>query len=260
MIEPWDLLQTNLGRLAGQRFEVAVLPTAATEAHNRHLPEGQDVLHTTHVARTCCRLAWQRVQSVICLPTLPFGVDCNLLDFPLSIHVAQATLDAVARDVILSLRAHGIRKVVILNGHGGNNFQPFMRQIQCDTDVHVFLINWWTVGKDKYDEIFDAPDDHAGEFETSVGLALHPDLVELERAGHGEPAPFRFEALQKGWAQTSRRFSRLNDHCAAGNPARATPEKGRRYLDLVCGRISDFLAELAEAPIDESFPQITPGA
>lgn len=256
MIEPWDLTATNLGRLAGQHFEVAVLPTGALEAHNRHLPEGQDIRHTTYVAQTSCRMAWERRPEVVCLPIIPYGVDCNLLDFPLSIHVSQATLDAMVRDIIASLRHHGIRKIVLLNGHGGNAFTPLIRQVQCDFDVHVFLINWWTVGKDRYDEIFTLPDDHAGEMETSVGLALFPELVEIERAGEGAPRPFRFEALNKGWAQTSRRFSRLNDNCASGDPAHADADKGRRYLDLVCGRISDFLVELAAAPIDERFPQL----
>lgn len=258
MLEPWDLTATNLGRLAGQHFEVAVLPTAAIEAHNRHLPEGQDYRHTTYVTQTCCRAAWARDARVLALPALPYGVDCNLLDFPLSIHVSQATLDAMVREIIASLRVHGIRKVVIINGHGGNNFLPMIRQLQCDSDVHLFQVNWWTVGKDRWSEFFEQPDDHAGEMETSVALALFPELVELERAGNGEAAPFRFEALRQGWAQTSRRFARLNDHCAAGNPAGATAEKGRRYLELVCGRISDFLVELAGAPIDEHFPQAVP--
>lgn len=256
MIEPWDLTSTNLGRLQGQKIDVAVLPIGATEAHNRHLPEGQDCLHTSYVARTSCAAAWERSPSVICLPIIPYGADCNLLDFPLSIHVSQAVLDAMIRDIVLSLRRHGIRKVVILNGHGGNDFTPFVRQIQCDTDVHVFVVNWWTVGKDKYGEIFEKPDDHSGEMETSVGLALFPELIEMERAGDGQPAPFRLEALRRGWASTSRRFSRLNDHCAAGDPTHATAEKGKKYLDLVCGRISDFLVELAEAEIDEQFPHV----
>ena len=87
-----------------------------------------------------------------------------------------------------------------------------------------------------------------------MALALYPDLVELENAGTGEPRPFRFEALQKGWAKTSRRFSRLNDHCAAGNPATASAEKGKQYLEVVCERIITFLIELAQCPIDDHFP------
>ena len=256
MIDEWDLTATNLHRASQRTYEVAVLPVAAMEPHNRHLPQGQDFRHTTHVARTCCRTAWEACESVICLPALPYGVDCNLLDFPLAIHVSQATLDAMITEIIRSLRGHGICKVVILNGHGGNDFAPLVRQIQCDMDVHVFVCNWWTVGSDRYDEIFDAPDDHAGQFETSVALALYPELVEAEVAGDGKTREFRFEALRQGWARTSRKFSRLNDHCAAGNPAGASAERGRQYLDLVCGRISTFLAELANTPIDESFPHV----
>lgn len=254
MINDWDLSTTNLQRLSRYNLEVAVLPIGAIEPHNRHLPEGQDWLHTSYVARQSCQLAWEKCRSVICLPALPYGVDCNLMDFPLAIHVSQATLDAMVRDIIVSLRHHNIRKIVLINGHGGNDFTPFVRQIHCDLDVHVFLCNWWKVGLDQYAEIFETLDDHAGEFETSIALELYPDLVEMTNAAVAVPRPFRFEALKNGWIQTSRRFSRLNDHCAAGDPARASAEKGKKYLHLVCQRLSEFLVELAQAPIDGRFP------
>lgn len=186
MINEWDLLETNLRRLRDRKYEVAVIPTAATEAHNLHLPEGQDVLHTTWMARRVCEMAWPRCESVICLPALPYGVDCNLLGFPLSIHVSQATLDAMLRDIITSCRHHGIRKIVLVNGHGGNDFVPLVRQIQSDLDVHVFICNWWMVGSDRYGEIFTHPDDHAGELETSVAMHLFPHLVEMEHAKDGK--------------------------------------------------------------------------
>ena len=254
MIHEWDLTETNLGRLSRRRYEVAVLPTAAVEPHNLHLPEGQDWRHATWVARESCRRAWEKCGSVICLPAIPYGVDCNLMDFPLAIHVSQVALDAMVREILLSLRHHGIRKAVILNGHGGNDFTPLVRQMQCDSDIHVFVCNWWNVGKDRYAEIFEKPDDHAGEFETSVALELYPDLVELDRARAAVPRPFRFEALEKGWVTTSRRFSRLNSFCGAGDPSGASAEKGRKYLELVCERISAFLVELAQSPLDDLFP------
>jgi creatinine amidohydrolase len=256
MIDEWDLTATNQYRLSQRHYETAVLPIGAIEPHNRHLPEGQDFRHTTWVARRSCELAWEKCESVICLPTIPYGADCNLMDFPLAIHVSQAALDAMVRDIITSLYKHGIRKIVIINGHGGNEFVALIRQIQTELDVHVFLCNWWKVGHDKYHEIFDAPDDHAGEFETSVALELYPELVEMEVAGDGKTRPFRFEALEKGWVRTSRNFKNVNDHCAAGEPGAGTAEKGKKYLDLVCGRISEFLAELAQSPIDEKFPHV----
>ena len=258
MIEEWDLLATNHHRLSKRRYEVAVLPIGAVEAHNYHLPEGQDVRHATYVARRSCEMAWGQCESVICLPTLPFGVDCNLMAFPLTIHVSQATLDAMVREVVASLQQHGIRKVLILNGHGGNDFAPLVRQIQCDLDTHVFVCDWWRVGMDRYNEIFDAPDDHAGEFETSVALALYPDDVEREVAGDGAALPYRFEALKKGWVRTSRNFARVNNQCGVGDPTRASAEKGRKYLDLACERISAFLVDLAKTPIDKHFPHTPP--
>jgi len=252
----WDLTATNLHTITKHQYEVAILPVGATEAHNRHLPEGQDVLLTTHVARRCCESAWDKCPSVVCLPTLPYGVDCNLMSFPLTIHVSQTAVDAIVRDIIRSLRRHEIRKVVLINGHGGNDFVPLIRQVQDDIDVHVFLCNWWQVGQDHYDDIFDKPDDHAGEFETSVALAICPELVDLAVAGEGRTRPYRFEALRQGWVHTSRDFARLNDHCGVGDPTHASAEKGRAYLDLVCGRISAFLVELAELPIDAHFPHL----
>jgi creatinine amidohydrolase len=120
--------------------------------------------------------------------------------------------------------------------------------------VHIFLCHWWKVGDDKYNDIFKKPDDHAGEFETSVALELYPELVEMEYACHGKTRPFRFKALNEGWVKTSRRFVHLNDHCADGDPSGGTAEKGRKYLNLVCSRISEFLVELSQTPIDELFP------
>ena len=254
MINEWDLTSTNLSRLSKNKPEVGVLPIGAVEPHNRHLPEGQDFLHTSYIAKECCRIAWEKCRSVICLPAVPYGVDCNLMDFPLAIHVSQATLDEMVRDIIVSLHSHDIRKIVIINGHGGNDFTRMIRELQCEIDVYLFQCNWWKVGMDKYDEIFEKPDDHAGEMETSIALELYPELVELSKAGTGITRSFRFEALKRGWVQTSRRFSRLNDHCASGDPKKAAAEKGRKYLDLVIGRISTFLVELAETRIDDFFP------
>ncbi len=254
MIEEWDLTTTNLSRTSKRQYEVAVLPIGAVEPHNRHLPYGQDLFHTTEVARRACRDAWHECEAVACLPPLPYGVDANLMAYPMTIHVSQATLDAMVGDIVASLRHHGLRKIVLLNGHGGNDFAPLVRQLQCDLDVHLFLCNWWTVGNDKYDEIFDRPDDHAGQMETSIALDLYPDLVEEAEAGDGVARPFRFEALREGWVRTSRDFGRVNDHCAVGDPTGASAERGRAYLDLVVGRLSVFLAELARSPVDEHFP------
>lgn len=254
MIEEWNLFSTNLHRTRDRHYEVAVLPVGATEPHNFHLPHGIDVIQADAVAKRCCRQAWEKCQAIMALPPLPYGVDCNLMAFPYAIHVSQAVLDAMIGEIIASLAQHEIRKIVIVNGHGGNEFKPLVRQIQSDLDVHVFLCNWWQVGLDRYKEIFDEPDNHAGEMETSAAMTLCPDLVEFENAASGQTPPTRFEAVNNGWIYTSRDFGKMNDHCAVGNPAKSSAEKGRVYLDLVCGRLTEFLIQLAQSPLDETFP------
>lgn len=250
----WDLIKANLVRLQNNDYEVAVLPVGAVEAHNRHLPEGMDVIHSEFIARESCRRAWPKCKSVICLPAVPYGVDANLMAFPLTIHVPQHILDAYLTEVICSIRHHGIRKILIINGHGGNDFKPLIRQIQFEMDVHLFLSDWWKVGADVQEDMFGKGDDHAGSLETSVALAICPELVELEKAGPGQCLPFRFEALRQGWVATSRDFSRINDHCAVSSDMPPSAEKGRKYISLVCERLSNFLVELACSEIDEAFP------
>tara|TARA_B100000809_G_C15138394_1_gene531715 strand:+ start:2415 stop:3200 length:786 start_codon:yes stop_codon:yes gene_type:complete len=254
MINEWDLTQTNQARLLKQSPKVAVLGTSAIEAHNYHLPEGQDFLHTEAIVKRVTKLAWDKTKSVICLPTLPYGVDCNLMDFPLTIHVKQATLDLMISEIISSLTHHGINKILLINGHGGNDFTALVRQIQSDLTVHMFWCSIYDVGKDKHSEIFDNIDDHAGELETSIALALFPEMVELDQANSGAYRKFKFEALEKGWIKTSRNFSRLNDHCCNADPRLATARKGEEYLEFISTRISDFLIELAETEVDKYFP------
>ena len=254
MINEWDLAQTNQARLKQQMPNVAVLGASAIEAHNYHLPEGQDFLHTEAIVKRVTQMAWEKTSSVICLPTIPYGVDCNLLEFPLTIHVKQTTLDLMLTEIVASLAHHGIRKIVLINGHGGNDFTPLVRQIQADLGVFIFWCNIYEVGQDKHNEIFDTADDHAGELETSMALALFPELVELEQADSGASRPFQFEALEQGWIKTSRMFSNLNDHCGNADPSLSTAEKGQQYLDFICNRISNFLIELAEADVNDHFP------
>ncbi len=256
MINEWDLASTNLHRTKARRYEVAVLPMATIEPHNFHLPYGTDTIETDYIARRCCQEAAARGASVALLPTMPYGVDCNLMGFPMVVHVSQQTLDTLAREIISSLAAGGVKKFVLLNGHGGNTFTPFVRQVQCDLGVHIFLCNWWEVAGEQYREIFSKPDSHAGEMETSLMLAIAPELVELKQAGDGKAKASRFEALEKGWVKTSRSFPRLSDQCAVGDPAGASADKGKKFIDLISARITNFIIELSSSKIDASFPQV----
>ena len=255
-MKPWKLSDARYPQVKDAKFQVAVIPIGACEPHNFHLPYGTDAYESELVGERICAEATRLGASVVMLPTIPFGVQSNMLDLPLAINVYPTTLMALLKDIIDSLGRSGITKVAILNSHGGNDFlKPFIREMAGRSSAFICVIDWWRVGKDKYSEIFDHPDDHAGELETSVMLALRPDLVSLSDAGDGAARPTRFDSVNKGWVSISRPWSGLTQTTGVGDPRKASKEKGEKYLQIVIQRLSQFLAELSRQDVtDESFP------
>ncbi len=251
----WHLETTTLKELRDYQPNVAVLPLGAIEPHNYHLPYGNDFLTVSRVAERACRRAFERGARVVLLPGMPYGVDKNLLAFPLTIHVSFNTLFAFLTDVIRSLERHGVDRLVLVNGHGGNTLKPMLREWYGDTSVFVSVIDWWKVAADVYGEIFDQPDDHAGEMETSVALALYPDLVRMEQAVWEPPRQPSIEAIRKGWAQITRPWHRVAPTSGTADPRAATAEKGHRYLEVAIERIAEYLTQLSQATIVDGMPE-----
>lgn len=254
MPKPWLLAEQTYHDIKQAAIEVAVLPFGATEPHNLHLPYSTDVIEADSFADASCERAHRRGAKVICLPTIPYGTETNQHTFPLSMNLQPSTLLAILRDLVESLERSGVKKCLILNSHGGNEFKGHLRELFGHTGVHLFLCNWYTMCREQYREIFTHADDHAGEMETSLILSLHPDLVRLENADDGAVRQCRFAAVREGWVQLTRPWHLLTTNSGAGNPKLATADKGRRWFDLVTDRITDFLVELSDAPVDESFP------
>ena len=118
----------------------------------------------------------------------------------------------------------------------------------------MFLCNWYKVAADGYETIFQEKDDHAGEMETSMGLAHFPELVALEQADSGAVRPSRFTAVNQGWVEITRPWHLLTTNSGSGNPRAATAAKGQAVTERVCERIGNFLVELARSPLDSAFP------
>lgn len=253
-MKAWRLQELTYGMVKGRDFEVAVLPIGATEPHNLHLPYGSDAFHGQGLADRCCQAAHELGAKVILLPTIPYGVDSNQLGFPLAIHVGQPVLDAMVTDILRSLEHHGILKLVIFNAHGGNSFKPLLRELYGKAEAFVSLIDWWKVASDQWADIFEQVGDHADEMETSVNLALNPDLVHLDDADPGAVRETRFEAVNRGWVQITRPWHLLTTNAGVGDPRPATAEKGERVIALVVERVSRFLKELSDAEMDDQFP------
>jgi creatinine amidohydrolase len=260
-VRPWVLAELNYGYLREHPCQVAVLPLGATEPHNLHLPYGTDIFEAETIAGRSCEAAHHRGAAAVMLPAIPYGTDTNQLGFPLAINLNPSTLLTVIRDIVDSLAAHGIHKLVLLNSHGGNDFKPVLRELYGKTQAHLFLCDWFRgISADVQKQVFSEPGDHAGEMETSFGLAYFPQLVARDektgklKADAGAMRPTRFDAVNRGWVSITRPWHLLTTNTGAGNPHAATAEKGRRLVEVLVERLSQFFVELSAAEIDERFP------
>ncbi len=245
---PYILAETNWKTVAATGYRVAVLPWGATEAHNYHLPYATDVLECDAVAAASAKIAWESGARVVVLPTVPFGVNTGQLDIKLCLNMNPSTQAALLRDLVSALAGQGISKLVILNGHGGNDFRQMIRELQPSTRVFLCTLNWYSCVDPK--PYFDEPGDHAGELETSVMQHIAPDLVRpVAEAGSGKQKRPSIAALREGWVWAPRPWSRVSADTGVGNPAASSPEKGARFLEAVAARIGSFLIDLAATDI-----------
>jgi creatinine amidohydrolase len=250
------LAEQNHAFVRQHTWQAAVLPFGATEPHNLHMPYGTDNFQVDELGQRACAWAWEAGARVALLPTLPYGVNTNHLQIPgaLACSLTPTTLLSIITDLVESLERQGVRKLVLLNGHGGNELKPLMRQLHHRTGVFLCLCDWFRMARDLYPGLFDHPGEHADEVETSLGLAFFPHLVHPELADDGAARPSRFEAINKGWVNITRPWHLVSANTGLGDPAGASAEKGKRLMDALAERLGGFLVELAKAPMDEEFP------
>jgi len=249
---PYILAESNWKSVKDTPYEVAILPWGATEPHNYHLPYGTDNYETEAIAERAAEIAWKQGAKVVVLPTVPFGVNTGQLDLKLALNMNPSTQLTVLSDLASAIANQGVRKLLILNGHGGNDFRQMIRELQPKLDLFICTINWWTcVSSAQY---FDEPGDHAGEMETSVMMSLEPDLLRpLAEAGAGKAKKFRLAGLRDGWAWAPRQWSKVSEDTGTGNPARSTVAKGEKFLGAVTEKIGGFLVDLAKTDTSDLY-------
>lgn len=253
-MRPYILAETNWKTLKKQEVKLAVLPWGATEAHNYHLPYATDIIEGEAIAAEAGRKAWEQGAKIMILPCIPFGVNTGQTDIKLNINMHPSTQAAVLSDVIEVLNRQNIHKLLVLNGHGGNNFKPIIRELGVQyPEMFISFCNWFQA-VDKGD-FFDHPEgNHADEMETSLVMYLRPELVRpLDEAGEGKAKQYRIKALRKDWAWAERKWSQVTKDTGVGNPKKASAEKGKAYFEVVTDKVSELFIELAGADIDDLY-------
>lgn len=253
-MKPYLLQEVNWAHVKENPSEIAVLPWGATEPHNYHLPYGTDTLETSWIVKEAARKAWESGCRVMVLPAIPFGVqNPGQIELPFCMPVRPSTQLILFKDLVKALHEQGIRKVVVANGHGGNEFKSIIRELQMDyRDMFLGLIEWFRMVPNS--DYFEEEGDHAGEMETSIMLYCFPELVlPLRKAGKGNAKKFKIEALNRKKAWTPRNWSDVSKDTGIGNPEKATAEKGKKFLEAVTSEITEFLIDLGKHDVADLY-------
>jgi creatinine amidohydrolase len=253
MPRPYVLAETNWKHLKDEQFKLAVLPWAATEAHNYHLPYSTDSIEGKAISEESARIAWEQGCKVIVLPTIPFGVNTGQSDIYLDINLNPSTQFAILKDILEVLNKQGISKFMILNSHGGNNWKSIVRELGLHYPNMFICVTHWPIMVDRI-KYFDVVGDHADEMETSLILHLAPELV-LSKSewGDGKELKNKIKAFSEGWAWTERPWSKISKDTGVGNPHKATKEKGKKFFDAICEKMGQLFVDIAEADIENLY-------
>ena len=172
-----------------RRDDRLILVVGSTEQHGRHMAFGSDVWVPWEIAR---RLSDRT--GVLLAPPLNYGMSLHHLGFPGSLSLRPDTLSSIFMDLLASAYEHGFRRILILNGHGGNvaAIQVALAEVLNELPgLKVRLENWWHAPEVEavFDAAFDQPGGHADAGETSAILSIRPDVVRLDRAAYTPDAP-----------------------------------------------------------------------
>lgn len=213
--------------------DTVVIAFGATEQHGPHLPLATDALLGDHLAK----LVAERLGAFVA-PTVRIGCSEHHLAFPGTLSLAEHTFHAVVADVVRSLAQGGFRRVVLLPTHGGN-FAPLGAAVEKLGPVEGIEVRALTdlgalfaiaqIGLDEHDVPLGEGGLHAGEWETSMLMAIEPGLVQIERGEAGYTGDME-SAVEAIFGQGVHSVA-VNG--VIGDPARASAEHGARYWDEV---------------------------
>jgi creatinine amidohydrolase len=246
-------------KAAAATGRVAVVPVATIEDHGLHLPVDTDLLLCASV---CDEAVSRAAERAVVVPPINHGFSPHHMDFPGPITIGAQTFIDYCVDVCRSLVRHGFLRVLIVNGHGSN--APFVdiaaRLVVVETGALAAAVNYWAapgvrgVAESLRESERIGGMNHACEFETSLYLALRPDLVDMTKArrelSHRPSKNYWTDLVAgDGPLMMMEPWSALTETGVMGDPTNASAEKGRMLLDAAAGGIVELIDELRSRQI-----------
>ncbi len=229
---------------------LVVAPIAAVEQHSRHLAVLTDTVLVTGVAEGVER---RLPESVVLLPTLWFGASHHHLRFGATLSASVDVHIDMLCDLLTPLLDDGWQRLLLLNGHGGNidTMQTALRRLRPRyRDRILSAASYWDLAAAELAALAEGPRKtmgHACEFETSMMLALRPDLVRRDQVRDDPP---REDPMLRG-LYLAEDMKQRTDHGAVGYPELATAEKGRAFLAAAIDRTAEVAQALLKRPLPE---------
>lgn len=222
---------------------LVVLPIGATEQHGPHLPTCTDALIVGSLARAAAERAAEHTSvDVVVAPVLPFGSSDHHFPYGGTLSLTPETMTAVITDVARSVGRDGGRRVVVVNGHGGNHGPGIAAAAAVSTrhDVAVAYVDYWSLLPASEHGGVNVPG-HAGAFETSMMLRLRPELVRELPTREAQPGVPAAPDVTVSAAAVWHNIDGFTDR-----PMDADAEAGKRWFESLTGALADRLVTLAE--------------
>jgi len=231
--------------------KMAIVPVGSTEQHGPHLPVKHDAASVSYIAE---RLAETLYPMLLVTPCVPFGVSFHHMRFPGTISLNPDTLTSIIIDICESLMSHGIKKILILNGHGGN-FETISTAIVTANrklGADIFHANYWDFfPKPAYRIVEDEQvPGHSSDFETSMGLHMYPEMVRTHLIKDSDHVTTRLSNSEKLLSEKSRMYrlelEKSPSGVPEGNPTLASAKKGQQILDAIVTELVSFIEAMIQ--------------
>ncbi len=233
---------------------VVVLPTGSMEQHGPHLP-----LQVDHfIANRLAEDLEKRMPEVLILPPLWAGASAHHMDFPGTITLRPRVFIDLLREICTCMRQHGFRRIVLLNGHGGNrsSLEVLGQELYTDCGFSVNVVVYWDLVPDLVKSLKKSKSKgmgHSGELETSLMLYLAPQLVDMSALPEG----FRSDQLhgRSPFLDGSRvkRYGNIKEHSEIGVdgfPGAASKEDGELFYNAVLGELEKVVGQIRDEQLD----------
>ena len=253
----WGEMTWKEAELRFQETDIAILPVGAIEQHGPHLPLDTDSFDAQYLAEKVAQACSSPKPLV--LPSIFYGVSYHHDHFKGTISIGNETLAKLVYDIGISVAKNGIKKLLIINGHGGNTPTLNHAAQMINRDSHIFVcVDTGETSDVDIDKMIETPNDiHSGEIETSTTLAVRPHLVKMQEARKEIPqfSNNYLDFTSKRaipWHAYTHSFSKSG---IMGDPTKATVEKGEKIWQIMISHLVAFIEGLKNLDLEQIYQQ-----